>query len=371
MIYHADLNLTNRCELRCKYCHSSSGQPKKDELSQSEWIRAIKKLHESGIQSISFAGGEPMLHPEVIPLVNYACSLPSFRVALITGGAFNHDLLKRLPTSEHQFSISLSIDHYEQAKFNLTRPPRQGYRSSYSFESAIATAEALGMLGISWSVNTVLTSTNAPEIEELYTFVVKRLGAAGLLLIVCANIGRGSKSDGQGLPYSQFKERLLYWTEQKSKGLLSAMRISTISPWEFYLPLAEMGIELAECENLWHYSTPSRFDALEACDTSDTTGITEIAIDSNGDIYPSVLLSGLQSARLGNILNSDLNFIQNSSIFQQFQKPKPYLTYPACSTCLIVRQCRGGSKARSFWLMGSTLSMDPFCPRASDLVSPS
>jgi MoaA/NifB/PqqE/SkfB family radical SAM enzyme len=232
MIYHADLNLTNRCELRCKYCHSSSGQPKKNELSQSEWIKVIKSLHEFGIQSITFAGGEPMLHPQIIPIVGYACSLDSFRVSLITGGAFNHDLLTRLPYAENQFSVSLSIDHFDQAKFNLTRPSRHGYRSSYSFESAVATAEALSRLGISWSANTVLTTSNASEIEELYTFVVKKLGAAGLLLIVYANIGRGSKTEGQGLPYTQFKELLQYLTVQKSKGLLSALRVSTISPWD-------------------------------------------------------------------------------------------------------------------------------------------
>ena len=66
------LNVSNKCNLRCKYCYADGGQyaSKKDELMSMQTLKdIIAELHSKGIKRIgvvSFFGGEPLLNYPLI-----------------------------------------------------------------------------------------------------------------------------------------------------------------------------------------------------------------------------------------------------------------------------------------------------------------
>lgn len=51
------LSVTDRCNFRCEYCKLPDMD--RDEMSTSDWIRAIDELADAGMMRVSLMGGEP------------------------------------------------------------------------------------------------------------------------------------------------------------------------------------------------------------------------------------------------------------------------------------------------------------------------
>ena len=67
---HAGLYVTDRCNLSCSYCgenDNSAPHPSFDDLKQR-----IDKISALGVTKVALAGGEPLLHPDIVGVVAYA-----------------------------------------------------------------------------------------------------------------------------------------------------------------------------------------------------------------------------------------------------------------------------------------------------------
>lgn len=67
-----DIELSLRCNLRCKYCYSNAGTPLKNELSLSEFCSTINQASDLGAKIIVIVGGgEPFCYPHLKELLEY------------------------------------------------------------------------------------------------------------------------------------------------------------------------------------------------------------------------------------------------------------------------------------------------------------
>src|SRR5438477_2756667 len=68
--------ITNECNLACMHCIEESGPGKKfkDELGDAQVFDVLEQMMALDIPYLSFSGGEPMLHPQFFPRVEYVCS---------------------------------------------------------------------------------------------------------------------------------------------------------------------------------------------------------------------------------------------------------------------------------------------------------
>jgi MoaA/NifB/PqqE/SkfB family radical SAM enzyme len=66
----AYLNITDRCNLRCRYCFVDVNRCQ-EELTVSEWESLINEIYLRGCRMICLMGGEPLLHPDIEEIVNY------------------------------------------------------------------------------------------------------------------------------------------------------------------------------------------------------------------------------------------------------------------------------------------------------------
>ncbi|MBP6989472.1 radical SAM protein [Candidatus Shapirobacteria bacterium] len=104
---NVQLIITRRCNLACGYCneydHQSLPVPKE------KLIRYFSKLAELGTLSITFSGGEPLLHPDIVDLVIEAKKKIPF-VAFITNAyLLTEELVKKL--NEAKLSgVQISVD---------------------------------------------------------------------------------------------------------------------------------------------------------------------------------------------------------------------------------------------------------------------
>lgn len=100
--------LTQRCNLRCKYCdyHQGSAQ---DELTTAQIIRIIDQLKAAGTLAISFTGGEPLIRDDIGEVIAYTHS-KGIIAKINTNGILVPKKIKELA---HAGQVNLSFDGRE------------------------------------------------------------------------------------------------------------------------------------------------------------------------------------------------------------------------------------------------------------------
>lgn len=87
-IDHLRLSLTDHCNLACRYCVPERVRPASRMIDASfafELVRWLAERH--GIRHVRLTGGEPLLYPELIPLVRRLAALDSLdEITLTTNG---------------------------------------------------------------------------------------------------------------------------------------------------------------------------------------------------------------------------------------------------------------------------------------------
>src|SRR5579862_7628795 len=84
------ISLTDRCSLRCTYCMPAEGLawlPAAERLRDDEIARLASVFVGLGVSSIRLTGGEPLVHPTLVHVVELLADLrPRPEIALTTNG---------------------------------------------------------------------------------------------------------------------------------------------------------------------------------------------------------------------------------------------------------------------------------------------
>lgn len=123
------VSLTDRCNLRCTYCMPPEGldwMPSDDLLTHDELVRLVRiGVERLGISSVRLTGGEPLLRPDLGPIIAAIADLrPRPTIALTTNGI---GLAARVAAlrSAGLDRINISLDTLDPARFRtLTRRRR-------------------------------------------------------------------------------------------------------------------------------------------------------------------------------------------------------------------------------------------------------
>lgn len=105
--FNVQMVITKRCNLSCSYCdeHDNKSLP----ISEKKLKEQINKLKELGSFSITFTGGEALLHKDIYKLINYA-KKRFFIVCLISNGfLITTEVIKKLNKSKLDL-FQISID---------------------------------------------------------------------------------------------------------------------------------------------------------------------------------------------------------------------------------------------------------------------
>jgi radical SAM protein with 4Fe4S-binding SPASM domain len=213
--------------------------------------------------------------------------------------------------------------------------------------------------------NSTLTAANYPDLKPLHD-LVRELGAHSLLAIKFFAGGRGlDHLADMEFDYRTWATLLVDLTRARQAGRLPLLAVSVPAPWEFYLPLLDAGLDIAAAEEVWGYRAPLRDPLYRASGhIGDPSGIADLNVVANGDVYPITLMSGTRSAWCGNSRDHSLETIWRSSALLWRLRDMRLADLPgACQTCEAAGLCGGGSRARALIHTGSLAGPDPTCPR--------
>lgn len=111
-------HITKPCNMACKFCYSTYeelGRVKM--LSVDDGMTILTKLAEAGVQKVTFAGGEPMLHPNLDFFISYAKKELGMTTSIITNGSLlTEGILARWHNQDMMMDwVGLSIDSFDHS----------------------------------------------------------------------------------------------------------------------------------------------------------------------------------------------------------------------------------------------------------------
>lgn len=107
------ISVTDRCDLRCKYCMPKSGVTSllhEDILSYEEILRVAKCFARLGVKRIKITGGEPLVRLHVVDLIGALKKIPGIeQVTLTTNGTHLEEVIDQLAELRID-GINISLD---------------------------------------------------------------------------------------------------------------------------------------------------------------------------------------------------------------------------------------------------------------------
>jgi cyclic pyranopterin phosphate synthase len=124
-INYLRVSITDRCNLRCRYCMPEEGIRKVDQyniLSLEEIARLIRVAAGIGIRKVRLTGGEPLIRRNIVQLVEDIASLPEIDdLALTTNGLLFSSMAEDLQKAGLK-RVNFSMDTLQAEKFKyITR----------------------------------------------------------------------------------------------------------------------------------------------------------------------------------------------------------------------------------------------------------
>lgn len=119
-ITYLRLSVTERCNLRCRYCMPEEGICKKrhqEMLTEDEMILAVKAAASLGVCKLRITGGEPLIKRNILTICKRAAGVPGIREVCVTT---NGILLPALagPLREAGVSrLNISLDTLDPEKY--------------------------------------------------------------------------------------------------------------------------------------------------------------------------------------------------------------------------------------------------------------
>lgn len=124
-ITYLRLSVTDRCNLRCRYCMPVEGvclKHHQDMMTQEEMLRAVAAAAELGITKIRITGGEPLVKRNILEICQGVAATPGIEeVCLTTNGILLPQLAKPLRQAGVR-RLNLSLDTLNPQRYaQLTR----------------------------------------------------------------------------------------------------------------------------------------------------------------------------------------------------------------------------------------------------------
>ena len=337
--------LTRACDLACQHCRAEAMASRApDELDTEECTRVLEQLASADPRPhVVFTGGDPLKRPDLITLLQRATALgvPASVAPSATVGLTRETVqaLKAAGVS----AMSLSLDGPTPAQHDGVR----GVPGCFGW--TMAAAARIAEAGIPFQVNTLVTATSAPWLEEIAT-VVATMGAARWSLFFLISVGRGrtlAPLDAEAC------EETLSWLASRASSWPFVVT-TTEAPHYRRVVLERLRAAGAGREAIASHPITRTFGLR------DGNGIMFIA--ANGDVTPS----GFLPMVAGNVrATNPVEIYRDAPLFRALRMPAAF--GGRCGMCPFRNLC-GGSRARA-WANGDVFGEDPLCVGFGDDAS--
>jgi len=338
---YVDIGITNRCNLRCRYCsHFTSASDVTEDLPTQEWLRFFEELNLCAVMKVTLEGGEPFCREDIKEVIaGIVKNRMRFRI-LSNGTLITDEIAAFLASTWRCDDVQVSIDGSRPATHDTMR-------GVGTFRKAVDGIEKLRKHNVKVTVRVTIHKENLNDLERIAEFLLEEIGLPSFGTNAACYMGLCRKN----------KEVVSLEAEERSlamKKLLDLNRRYNNRIGGMAGPLAEArnwaGMERSRREN--RESIPGR-GYLTGCRGPMKT----IGVRADGIIVPCTQLCNIE---LGRINKDDLKEIWQSHPELEKMRGRyaiPLSKFEFCRDCSYMHYCTGNCPALAYTMLG-----DPYHP---------
>jgi radical SAM protein with 4Fe4S-binding SPASM domain len=315
------VEITKRCNLRCRHCYLAAGAQAKDELTFDEIQGLISAAKQLGASFVNLSGGEPLLRDDCFPLLKHAAELGLQCIIGTNGVTVSPEVARRL--AELPVIVQVSLDGASSATHDAVRG--QGM-----FRRTLQGLDNLLQAGLAKQVTLSFTpmACNVDEASAVIHLALEK-GIKGVVFTSLLPAGNAQTN----------------WDDLK----LSSER--TLQLWEFIFAKAR---ELAGRLAILHEGLSISLDGPGVSKALCSIG-TNLRVDPEGNVYPCQCFCEGQDYRLGNIREQTLEKIVLGPHLQQakqncYQRIERIVQ---CRECVWRHFCGAGCMGCAYHMQGT------------------
>lgn len=340
-------NFTNRCNLRCRHCYQDTTPARlADELTLAEKLDLVDQAGEMYVPMIAFAGGEPTLDRDLLPVLE-RCRQWGMHTSVAThGGTMTPELAARLAAAGVKY-VEVSLDSARPERHDAFRGVPGMWQRTVRGMRCVAQQPGLRL-----GVATCVHQGNYHEVDDIIRFALD-LGATTFAHFNFIPVGRGLTMAGDDLSPLQ-REHLLgtlnKWMQSGRIGILStAPQLGKVCL--AHAPLAgRVTSSHAGSGAGWKARVIAKY--LGGCGA----GRCYLAVEPNGDVTPCVYLP---HRVIGNARRRRLAEMFRDNPYHEILCDRERRLHH-CEVCEFKSFC-GGCRARSDAYYGVLNAGDPGC----------
>jgi radical SAM protein with 4Fe4S-binding SPASM domain len=326
------IEITNKCNLRCPHCASTSGEARENELTLGEINRMLETIAELGGEEITLIGGEIFLRDDWFEIGQAVNRLGMKNILISNGILIRTDEVFAQIRDLSPLLIGVSVD-------GASRETYRRLRGVDGFDHCLGVLRRLRDDGHE-HVNAITTVMKA-NLHEFDDFI-RLFDDTGITWQVqIANKG------GTRFSHEQFISRDDYaWLAARMRDVFAdksdTFRLRHMDDFGYF----PMDPKLRFLHETW-----------DGC----IAGLELIGVRSNGDVLGCLSLGdefvevNLRDVPLREIWESD-------RFFPRFRRKEDLLT-GACARCAYAARCRAGCTSIA-WSATGTVGLNPYCIRA-------
>jgi mycofactocin radical SAM maturase len=310
--------ITHKCNLRCVHCLSDSGIALDNELSTRECRELVDQLTALKVFQVNIGGGEPFVREDFLGLLTYAHDKGLVTCVSTNGMLIDKALAGRISGLKMLY-LQVSLD-------GSTEEVNDMIRGKGTYEKIVDAMDCLASQGVAFSINTVLTRLNFPQLEDLKKLAIAY--EADLRVSRFRPSGRGKESKDWLGPDTHQLEAFAEWLE----------RHDMVRTGDSFFSLT---------------SENRRRKGLDMCGAAKMT----CCISPIGHLYPCAFLQE-EPFLAGNIRERAFKDLwDRSAVFARFRS----LDVKSCLGCSRFETCRGGCPAVAYHTYHDLSLPDPEC----------
>lgn len=328
------LEVTRKCDTRCRLCYIDSGEDKPDTLTKDEIFEVIDQMAGMGVEFIALSGGDPLTREDMPEILEYIAINRGLTAGLSTSLlTLTEDTARRM--KEWGVLVQVSMDGSKPEINDWNRGPG-------SFDKAMSGLELLNRYEVPFRFAYVINKHNLEDMEDMVALSLK-VGARELAFGKVKITGRAKEQRETACPSN----------EEIASAYLTLYRKE--------IDTRHTGLKIRLKHN--QALLTGLLDRVGCLPCG--AGRTFIQVAYNGDILPCSLLSGEKEFHLGNVRKDNLEDVWRSASIYDFFRNTTAEGMEVCRNCPAKYLCGGGCRADAYLTHGDLLGP---CSDCKDLL---
>ncbi|MDP3181202.1 MAG: 12,18-didecarboxysiroheme deacetylase [Desulfobaccales bacterium] len=348
-------NITKRCNLKCLHCYAqATATAAPDELSYAEGLALLQDLKDFGVPVVLFSGGEPLMRPNLLDLVDWTVAAGMRAVISTNGTLITREMARCLKNLGLSY-VGISLDGTAATHDKFRGQPG-------SFAAAMNGVRHCQEPGLKVGLRFTISRLNYQEVPAIFD-LVEAYEIPRICFYHLVYTGRGSRLVEQALSHSQTRQ-MVDLICARTRRLFEAGRTVEVLTVDNHADGPYIYLKLLKEDPL----RAAQVLELLKMNEGNSSGRGLGCVSWNGEVHADQFWRHYSFGKVRERPFSDIWTDLANPLMARLKEKKRYVT-GRCARCRWLDICAGNFRVRAEALTGDLWAPDPACYLTDEEIS--